>query len=214
MNGGFSMTIYEIIKAAISVKQAAKHYGLNVNRNGMACCPFHNDRHPSLKLNEDYFFCFGCGAKGDVIDLVARLFDLSSYEAAQKLAADFGLDPKPPTAAAMVKPKRPYIRQFRENEMLCFRVLTIICICWKIGKYDTHPRHRKMLWMTVLWKPARCTAYIEYMADVLTVGDLEERVALVDKLMQDGQNCFSARVYRTKEKGGGAPWRRTGKRLI
>ena len=27
---------------------------------------------------------------------------------------DFGLDPKPPTAAAMVKPKRPYIRQFRD----------------------------------------------------------------------------------------------------
>ena len=77
-----------------------------------------NDRHPSLKLNEDYFFCFSCGAKGDVIDLVARLFDLSSYEAVQKLAADFELDPKPPTAAAMVKPKRPYIRQFREDEML------------------------------------------------------------------------------------------------
>ena len=98
------MTIYETIKAAISVKQAAKHYGLKVNRNGMACCPFHNDRHPSLKLNEDYFFCFGCGAKGDVIDLVARLFNMSSYEAAQKLASYFGLDPKPPTAAAMAKP--------------------------------------------------------------------------------------------------------------
>ena len=118
------MTIYETIKAAISVKQAAEHYGLKVSHNGMACCPFHNDRHPSLKLNEDYFFCFGCGAKGDVIDLVARLFNLSSYEAAQKLASDFGLDPKPPTAAAMAKPKRPYIRQFREDEMLCFRVLT------------------------------------------------------------------------------------------
>jgi DNA primase len=156
MNGGFSMTIYEIIKAAISVKQAAKHYGLNVNRNGMACCPFHNDRHPSLKLNEDYFFCFGCGAKGDVIDLVARLFDLSSYEAAQKLAADFGLDPKPPTAAAMVKPKRPYIRQFRENEMLCFRVLT--------------------------------------------VGDLEERVALVDKLMQDDKIAFLQEYTARKKK--------------
>ena len=57
------MTIYGTIKAAISVKQAAEHYGLKVNRNGMACCPFHNDRHPSLKLNEDYFFCFDCGAK-------------------------------------------------------------------------------------------------------------------------------------------------------
>ena len=118
------MTIYETIKVAISVKQAAEHYGLKVNRNGMACCPFHNDRHPSMKLNEDYFFCFGCGVKGDVIDFVARSFDLSSYEAAQKLASDFGLDPKPPTAAAMAKLKRPYIRQFREDEMLCFRVLT------------------------------------------------------------------------------------------
>ena len=58
------MTIYETIKVAISVKQAAEHYGLKVNRNGMACCPFHNDRHPSMKLNEDYFFCFGCGVKG------------------------------------------------------------------------------------------------------------------------------------------------------
>ena len=82
------MTIYENIKAAISVKQAAEHYGLKVNRNGMACCPFHNDRYPSLKLNEDYFFCFGCGAKGDVIDLVARLFNLTSLQAAQKLASD------------------------------------------------------------------------------------------------------------------------------
>ena len=64
------MTIYETIKAAISVKQAAEHYGLKVSHNGMACCPFHNDRHPSLKLNEDYFFCFGCGAKGNFAKLV------------------------------------------------------------------------------------------------------------------------------------------------
>ena len=118
------MTIYEIIKTAISVKQTAEHYGLKVSRNGMACCPFHYDRHPSMKLNEEYFYCFGRKAKGDVIDFVARLFNLSSYEAAQKLAVDFELDPKPPVAAALHKPKRPNIRQFREDEMLCFRVLT------------------------------------------------------------------------------------------
>ena len=46
-----------------------------------------------MKLNERYFYCFGCGATGDVIDLVAKLFDLSSYEAAQKLAQDFGIGP-------------------------------------------------------------------------------------------------------------------------
>ena len=57
-----------------------------------------------MKLNERYFYCFGCGATGDVIDLVARLFDLSSYEAAQKLAQDFGIGPdKPPAAAALPK---------------------------------------------------------------------------------------------------------------
>ena len=44
-----------------------------------------------MKLNERYFYCFGCGATGDVIDLVAKLFGLSSYEAAKKLAHDFGI---------------------------------------------------------------------------------------------------------------------------
>ena len=31
------MTMYETIKAAVSVKQAAEHYGLKVNHNGMTC---------------------------------------------------------------------------------------------------------------------------------------------------------------------------------
>ena len=184
------MTIYETIKAAISVKQAAEHYGLKVSHNGMACCPFHNDRHPSLKLNEDYFFCFGCGAKGDVIDLVARLFDLSSYEAAQKLAADFGLDPKPPTAAAMVKPKRPYIRQLREDEMLCFRVLTDYLHLLEDWKVRYAPKTPEDALDDRFVEACQMHCYIEYMADVLTVGDLEERVALVDKLMQDGKIAF------------------------
>ena len=184
------MTIYETIKAAISVKQTAEHYGLKVSHNGMACCPFHNDRHPSLKLNEDYFFCFGCGAKGDVIDLVARLFDLSSYEAAQKLAADFGLDPKPPTAAAMVKPKRPYIRQLREDEMLCFRVLTDYLHLLEDWKVRYAPKTPEDALDDRFVEACQMHCYIEYMADVLTVGDLEERVALVDKLMQDGKIAF------------------------
>lgn len=118
------MTIYENIKAAISVKQAAEHYGLKVNRSGMTCCPFHNDRHPSLKLNEDYFFCFGCGAKGDVIDLVAKLFNLSSYDAAKKLADDFGIDPdKPPAAAALRKTKYPLAKTFQNETLHCQRIL-------------------------------------------------------------------------------------------
>ena len=194
------MTIYETIKAAISVKQAAEHYGLKVSHNGMACCPFHNDRHPSLKLNEDYFFCFGCGAKGDVIDLVARLFNLSSYEAAQKLALDFGLDPKPPTAAAMVKPKRPYIRQFREDEMLCFRVLTDYLHLLEDWKVRYAPKTPEDALDDRFVEACQMHCHIEYMADVLTVGDLEERVALVDKLMQDGKIAFLQEYTARKKK--------------
>ena len=80
------MNLFETVKSAVTVKQAAEHYGCKVNRGDMICCPFHDDRHPSMKLNRDYFYCFGCGATGDVIDFVARLFGLSSYEAAKKLA--------------------------------------------------------------------------------------------------------------------------------
>lgn len=109
---------------AVSMKEAAEHYGLEVNRGNMICCPFHDDRTPSMKLNEDYFYCFGCGTTGDVIDLVARLFNLSSYDAAKKLAYDFGIDPdKPPVAAALRKPKCPLAKTFQKEELHCRRVL-------------------------------------------------------------------------------------------
>ena len=192
------MTFYETIKAAISVKQAAKHYGLKVNRNGMACCPFHNDRHPSLKLNEDYFFCFGCGAKGDVIDLVARLFNLSSYEAAQKLALDFGLDPKPPTAAAMVKPKRPYIRQFREDEMLCFRVLTDYLHLLEDWKVRYAPKTPEDALDDRFVEACQMLDYIEDLTDILTFAELEARVKTVDMLQKDGMiDRLEERLKRT-----------------
>ena len=194
------MTIYETIKAAISVKQAAEHYGLKVSHNGMACCPFHNDRHPSLKLNEDYFFCFGCGAKGDVIDLVARLFNLSSYEAAQKLAADFGLDPKPPTAAAMVKPKRPYIRQFREDEMLCFRVLTDYLHLLERWKVEYAPQSPEDELDDRFVEACHMIEYVNDLLDVLMFAELKQRVKAVDMLLKDGTITALEQRLRRLEK--------------
>ena len=54
------MNLFETVKSAVTVKQAAEYYGCKVNRGDMICCPFHDDRHPSMKLNRDYFYCFGC----------------------------------------------------------------------------------------------------------------------------------------------------------
>ena len=195
------MTMYETIKAAVPVKQAAEHYGLKVNRNGMACCPFHHDRHPSLKLNENYFFCFGCGAKGDVIDLVARLFDLSGHEAAQRLVADFGISTEPgQAAAASCKPKRPHIRQFREDEMLCFRVLTDYLHLLEDWKVRYAPRTPDEPYDDRFVEALQMHCHIEYMADVLTVSDLEERVALVDELMKSGKIAFLKEYTARKKK--------------
>lgn len=194
------MGIFETIKAAVTVRQAAEHYGLKVNKSDMACCPFHNDRHPSQKLNKEYFYCFGCGAKGDVIDFVARLFDLSNYEAAQKLAADFGIDPKPPTTGALQKPKRPNIRQFRDDEMLCFRVLTDYLHLLEEWKLRYAPKTPEDALNDRFVEGCQMLDHIEYMADILTVGELEERVKLVDELMKEGKAAFLQDYVARKKK--------------
>lgn len=79
------MHLFETVKQSVTTRQAAERYGLNVNRNGMAVCPFHRDRHPSMKVDRRYY-CFGCGATGDVIDFVSRLHGISAKEAALMLA--------------------------------------------------------------------------------------------------------------------------------
>lgn len=117
------VNLFETVKQSIPVKEAAQRYGIEVKRGGMACCPFHDDKHPSMKLNEDYFYCFGCGATGDVIELTARLYNLSPKKAAGKLAQDFGL------IYDSQAPPRRYIRQksetqkFKESRDHAFRVL-------------------------------------------------------------------------------------------
>ena len=83
------LKLFETVKSQITVKQAAEHYGFTPNRSSMICCPFHSDRTPSLKLNDTYFYCFGCHATGDVIDFTARIYGLSNAHAARILAADF-----------------------------------------------------------------------------------------------------------------------------
>ena len=96
------MNCFQNVKYGVSCREATERYGVEVNHYGMARCPFHNDRHPSLYVADDHYYCFACGEHGDVIDFAARLFGLPLYEAAQRLAADFHLSPdKPPSAAAL-----------------------------------------------------------------------------------------------------------------
>ena len=81
------MNLFEIVKYGVSCREAAERYGVEVNHYGMALCPFHNDRHPSLYVADDHYYCFACGEHGDVIDFVGKLFQLSPYDAAWKSTA-------------------------------------------------------------------------------------------------------------------------------
>ena len=181
------MGLFTQIKMAVSVKEAAEYYGLEVNRGNMVCCPFHADRTPSMKLNEDYFYCFGCGASGDVIDFVARLFHLSNYEATQKLAYDFGIDPdKPPAAAALRKPKYPLAKAFQKEELHCRRVLCDYLHLLENWKVQYAPQTPDDTIDDRFVEACQMLDYIEDLVDILTFADLEVRLKTVDMLQKDG----------------------------
>ncbi|MBO5597176.1 MAG: DNA primase [Oribacterium sp.] len=84
------MNVFECVRNNVTAKMTAEYYGIKVGRNGMTCCPFHPDRHASMKLDKRYH-CFGCQADGDAVDFTAKMFGIGKYEAAIKLSKDFGL---------------------------------------------------------------------------------------------------------------------------
>ncbi len=190
------MTIFEAVKSTVTPRIAAEHYGMTVARNGMVCCPFHDDRHPSMKLNEDYFYCFGCGAKGDVIEFTSKLFGINAQEAAQKLSADFGIKADKPS----VLTKLSQYRTQADNERLCFRVLREylqILQDWKVRfspqtpDEDPHDRFVEACHML------ECT---QYMLNLLTIGSPEERTELVSDMMKDNKIKFlQERLQEIKE---------------
>lgn len=129
------MTPFELAKASVSVCEAADMYGLKIGRNKMANCPFHNDRSPSLYIQADHFYCFGCGEHGDVIDLTAGLFGLTKIEAARKLLNDFGIDQCETGAKTKTKRVSPYEKvRTHAVEQRCVKTLL---------------EYRRLLW---LWK--------------------------------------------------------------
>ena len=175
------MSVFETVKAAVTLRQAAEHYGLRVLPNGMTCCPFHKDRHPSLKLNEDYFYCFGCGASGDVIDLAARLFGLSGYDAAKKLAADFGITEQKPSILAKLQRGKSQT----EAERRCFRVLGDYLQILQDWKENCAPQSPEDAIDPRYAEACHMLERIGNMLDILACGTPQERAEVVADLQKD-----------------------------
>ena len=190
------MNLFDTVKAAVTPRMAAERYGLPIQQGGMVCCPFHADRTPSMKLNEDYFYCFGCGTSGDVIDLVAKLFNLSSYDAAKKLAYDFGIDPdKPPAAAALKRGKTQ-----AEAERHCFRVLRDYFGILQDWKEHCAPQSPEDPIDPRYAEACHMLERIGNMLDILACGTPKERAEVVADLQKDDRLMrMEARNRQIKE---------------
>ena len=78
--------IVDVINARVPLKRKGKEY--------TACCPFHNEKTPSFTVSENkqFFYCFGCHAKGNVIGFLMDYEHLSYVDAIESLAAEAHLD--------------------------------------------------------------------------------------------------------------------------
>lgn len=178
------MNVFEAIKDAVSTRQAAEYYGLKVNRNGMACCPFHNDKNPSMKVDRRYH-CFGCQADGDVIDYVAGIYGLGKKDAAVKLAEDFGITYdkwKPPDRTNRVAPAVkviPLHQRFQKTKLHFWRVITdyyhMLCD-WRERYAPTDPEQE---WDDRFMEALQNITQIEYVMDTFLEGDLETQVDII-----------------------------------
>ena len=171
--------VFEAVKQSVSTRDAAAFYGIEVKRNGMACCPFHDDKNPSMKVDQR-FHCFGCGEDGDVIDFTAKLFDLSSKEAAEKLAQDFGL-----IYDSQAPPRRRYVRQkteaqqFREDRQRCYRVLSDYYHLLKKWGIDHSPRTPEEEPHPRFVEAIHKKIYVEYLLDLFLYESEEEQKAWI-----------------------------------
>ena len=171
--------VFEAVKQSVSTREAAEFYGIKVSRNGMACCPFHDDKNPSMKVDQR-FHCFGCGADGDVIDFTAKLFDLSPKEAAEKLAQDFGL-----IYDSQAPPRRRYVRQkteaqkFREDRQRCYRVLSDYYYLLKKWEADNSPRTPEEEPHPCFVEAIQKKTYVEYLLDLFLYESEEEQKAWI-----------------------------------
>lgn len=175
------MTKFEIIKENVTVPYAAAYYGIT-SRNGMCRCFEHNDKHPSMKLYEKNYHCFGCGAHGDVIDLVSNVLGISMIEAAKRINTDFGLGldmgtPVTRDEIVMINCRRRENREYAEWENHAFYVLSEyhkMLLEWRKNAPESAEDIPNKHFVESLYT----LDYAEYIFDCFLNGSREERLQL------------------------------------
>lgn len=178
------MNVFEAVKQSVTTRQAAEHYGIRVGRNGMACCPFHNDRTPSMKVDSRYY-CFGCGETGDVIDFVASLHNLGKRDAAIRLLEDFGIvydecsHRKANFPIKKTVPKLTFEQKYEQTKTKCIRVLLDYRHLLRSWKDIYAPKPDDETWHPRFCEALQNISSIEYLLDILLFGETEEQAAVI-----------------------------------
>lgn len=174
------MNVFEAVKQSVTTRQAADMYGVKVRRGGMACCIFHTDKTPSMKI-DNRFHCFRCGADGDVIDFVVQLYDIGTKEAAEKLASDFGIsyDNKSRASSRPVQRRVSPEQQLRHKADYCFRVLCDYLHLLEHWKEVYVPKTAEEQWHPRFEEALQKIPYVEYLTDILLHGDTEDKATLI-----------------------------------
>lgn len=173
--------VFDEIRNSVPMIDVAKFYGLQVSRSGMACCPFHDDKSPSLKIYPDHFYCFGCGETGDGVGFVAKAFGMTQLQAAKKLSYDFGLNLFDGSIATPItmkaNPKAEYYAWLRNAQSDVSEYLRKLDY-WR-EKYKPQnplvPMHSRFI------ESLTKTSYVEYLNEILSFGTDKEKRELFDE---------------------------------
>ncbi len=192
--------VFQAVKEGIRADDAARHYGIKIGKSKMVCCPFHNDKDPSMKIDRR-FHCFGCGADGDVIDFTARFFKISSLDAALRLAEDFGISYKRQFGSGIrLKRKIPDKRKPRGSPPIS-KTVTERCLATQARFFHVLADYYHLL---LSWKEAEAPSgpkdeWSDHFCEALMELSMVE--FLMDEILQetpekkiDLMNCYKRKV--------------------
>jgi len=175
------LNVFQAVKERITTRQAAEYYGLDIKRNGMTCCPFHDDRNPSMKV-DNRFHCFGCGEDGDVINFAEKLFSLSPKKAAQKLAYDFGISYDNSERYQLDKQsiaKRIEKEKYKSAENRVFGTLCNYARLLKEWRIRYAPKTKDEIPNPLFVEALLRSDYVDYLLDILISGTAQEKSEIV-----------------------------------
>lgn len=183
------LNIFQTVKQHVTTRQAASFYGIEVKRNGMCRCPFHDDKTPSMKVDER-FHCFGCGADGDVIDFVSRLKAIGIREAAEQLATDFQIDVTEINRQRPAKPAKKILYRNEEDRLRVavntfFRRFTDYYHTLRDWKEQYSPRSPEEEWDRRFCEALERLTTIEHVLDCFLEGDFQEQIQIMNEYREE-----------------------------